>query len=154
MASISKTTIQAVDTGETFSDSVTISSDDSPRNNLVYVDYTTDKDISGVTVSINDSGVDLIVTISGDHGLDPFNNVIKHIPRGSSTNWDSPQTDDAFSDVNAEQRQVYNWTPDYNDSTVTFTINFTEDSVPDSKQFTQIISPDYDSEIPEFLNRI
>lgn len=161
MATQNKFSISSVTTGVAFSDSVTIIAEDKaitppPSNweNLTFIDYSVNKDISGVSVTVNKVGNNLVVSVSGNHGIDPFNNVIRHFTRGRSTKWESPQTDDSFADIDPEERQVYSWTPDFSNVTVTYTINYTNDGVPESKSFTQLITPNYNPEIPTFLNSI
>jgi hypothetical protein len=158
MATLSKSTFNSVTTGNAFSDSATIIAtgvgDPIVYENLVFVDYEVNLPISGVTVEVTKVGNNLEVDISGTHGIDPFDNVIKHFTRGKSTRWETPVTSVSFASIDPEVRQVYNWTPDFEPKTIVFTINYTADGVPESKEISQVVTPNYTPFLPDFLASI
>lgn len=159
MATISPSSIASKEVGQSFSNLITTIIADllvgSPATyeELVFTSWTANKLVPNVSLISSLIGDDLQISVSGTHTYDPFtNNKVTHIPRGSSDRVDTPIVSQSFPDK--VERQVFKWQPDEGPVTVTFTVNYTADLVPESKQFTQQVTVDIDDFIPTFLESI
>jgi hypothetical protein len=164
MASLNKNSIVAVTLTIGFSDTITLVRSD--NETLEFVSLTANRPIPNLTISSSKSNGNLVISISGKHEMiDVFqNNQIRHIPRESAVQYDlgalndSPgpenirkffredsilnpeiiEVSNSFSDIDKEERRVFDLLPQMSD-TITYTLNYTNNSSSASATFTQLV---------------
>lgn len=116
----------------------------------------------GATAVLN--GEDIDITFQGTHNLSPFDSEIHHFTRGKSNLWEAPIVSKSFAAVLNKGKQVYKWVPDYSPKTIevvltyysswALAVNGNDPTQPITQVFTQVVSPNYDVAISDFLASI
>lgn len=170
MATLDKTALISVDVEENFTDQIKLIADSQtsgvPPNeiteyeSLEFVSLSADQDISELSSFASQDNNDLVITISGNHKLELFDqNEIKAITRGSSDKLEDPIITDSFDDLNPDDQQVFSFIIDQR---LSITVNFELEYIStfqglsslETANFTQVVSNDWDRYIPTFLTFI
>lgn len=121
-------------------------------------------EIENVEATVEYNGEDLDITFQGTHNLSPFDSEIHHFTRGKSNLWETPVISKSFSSVLNTDQQVFKWVPDYSSKTIEVIVTYYssweldandgDPTQPITQVFTQVVSPNYDVALSDFLATI
>lgn len=170
MATISNTTLPAVNNDQQFSAARTIEHEvsqaspagpdevltlDSPPIVTLARTDGSNNPILGVVATAEISGQDIAVAVDGAHTVAVFDSEVHHFTKGKSNLWETPIVSKSFADVINKNRQVFKWIPDNSSKSVTVTVEYTSSyHGAQVAEFTQVVSPDYTNNMDDFLNNI